>query len=132
MLDVPLPSRPSRFHWLHASWLVLCSIAGFVALFFLPEQTALWARFSIALAIGAIGGIAMTRLTRVILDERLWRMCRHLPRRLQIEQQSDGSLVCFFERLDGEPGVFTLPEGYDPREDEGRQLFELLGIEVTQ
>ena len=129
---MPFPRRPSRFDWLHASWLLLCTIAGFVALFFLPMDTPLLARFALALGIGATGGMALLRFTRVLFDERLWRQVRHLPAKLHIEQQDDGAIVCFFERLDGEPGVLTLPEDYDPREDEGRHLFELLGVNLSR
>jgi hypothetical protein len=130
VLRVPLPRRPGRFDWLHASWLVTCSIAGFVALFFLPLDTALWARFMLALGIGATSAIALQRFMQLLFDERLWRMVRHLPRSIQIERQTDGSMIAFVERLDGEPRLVTLPEGYDPNDDEGRHLFELLGVRL--
>lgn len=107
---------------------MLCTIAGFVGLFFLPLDTPWLARIAVALGIGCTGALSLMRFAKVVADERLWQHVRHLPARIHIEQQ-DERIVCFFERIDGEPGVLTLPEGYDPREDEGRHLFELLGVE---
>jgi len=129
---MPFPRRPNRYDWAHATWLCTCTIAGFVGLFFLPHDVALWVRLVLSLGIGSTGGYALTKMMRAIADERIWKQVRHLPAKLHIEGQDDGSIVCFFERVDGEPGVLTLPENYDPREDEGRHLFELLGVNVER
>jgi hypothetical protein len=128
--DEMLPRRPSRFDWLHASWLLSCTVAGFVGLFFLPRDTPLAARFAVALGIGACGALALMRFMQVVRDEHLWRMCRHLPRSISIDRQLDGTMVAFVETLEGEPKVLELPDDYDPREDEGRRLFELLGVKL--
>ena len=128
-LDVVPPSRPSRFDWLHASWLLGCSIAGFVALFFLPLDTNLVARFAIAMGIGSAFAIALLRFMNVVRDARLWRACRHLPRTIDFTQDDDGHFVAFVQALDGDVRALELPEGYDPREDEGRLLFDLLELE---
>lgn len=121
-----LPSPPGLHLWTVSIVMLVAGVTAQVSLYFLPHDTALWDRMVLAFTVGVLSGMALFRFTRTLHEQRFWQSARHLPKSIQVEQQDDGSIVAFVETLDGEPRIVTLPEGYDPREDEGRRLFELL------
>jgi hypothetical protein len=120
------PTPPGRFGWLGAIVVLVSGITAQVALYFLPHDTAFWDRMLLAVSVGLLAGMAFAQFLRTLRRQRDWRLVRHLPAKIQMERQDDGRIVAFVETLDGEPLVLTLPEGYDPREDNGRHLLELL------
>lgn len=120
---------PRRPHWREWVLPVVWVLAGFgaqVCVWLLPRSTPAELRIGLGASLGLLFGSAFIHLMQVAQRERLWRACRQLPASITVEQQDDGTIVAFVTRVDGEPAIVTLPEGYDPREDGGKQMMELI------
>lgn len=118
--------RPSRFLWAFTGTVAFAGIAAQVCMWFLPHDYSWWQRIILAVCVGLLCGSALAQFSRVVQDERMWRAMRHLPVTIGVEEQEDGTRIAFVTQVDGSPRLLTLPEGYDPREDDGRRLLELL------
>lgn len=76
------------------------------------------------LAAGVLIGIAFWEAAWLRRDAKTRKLTDHLPLNINANVDDDGKVTAIVERRNGELVSIELPEGYDPREDNGLGIMQ--------
>lgn len=117
MVTVPIPRA-----------IVVCSAIGIVEAYL---GLAVGAHALVVIGVALVAMLVVAVVHGRLIQIRFERAVAELPESVFLQRGPEGNLIAVVTKQGGGVAVVSLPEGYDPREDNGRLLLQEIAPEIS-